>query len=83
MQIELLALRHQLTVLWQKKRVGLGAADRFLCVVLSRFWEQSRSLLVIAKPETVIAWQRKGFRCIGAGGVEKGSGGRPVHLRER
>jgi putative transposase len=29
---------------------------------LSRVWAQWRSTLVIVKPETVIAWQRKGFR---------------------
>lgn len=63
MQIEILALRHQLAVLQrQQKRVRLAAADRLLWVVLSRFWKQWRAVLVIVKPETVIAWHRKGFR---------------------
>ena len=63
MQIEILALRHQLAVLQrQKKRVRLGAADRLLWVLLSRIWSQWRSALVVVKPETVIAWHRKGFR---------------------
>lgn len=63
MQIEILALRHQLAVLQrQKKRVSLGAADRLLWVLLSRIWNQWRSALVVVKPETVIAWHRKGFR---------------------
>ena len=63
MQIEILALRHQLAVLQrQKKRVSLGAADRLLWVLLSRIWKQWRSALVVVKPETVIAWHRKGFR---------------------
>ena len=63
MQIEILALRHQLAVQQrQKKRVRLAALDRFLWVVLSRLWTQWRSALVIVKPETVIAWHRKGFR---------------------
>ena len=62
MQIEILALRHQLDVLErQRKRARLGAADRLLWVVLSRLWTQWRSALVIVKPETVIAWHRKGF----------------------
>jgi putative transposase len=62
MQIEILALRHQLAVLQQrKKRVRLKAADRLLWVIISGFWKQWRSALVIVKPETVIAWHRKGF----------------------
>src|SRR6266545_203167 len=64
MQIEILAFRHQLAVLQRrtKKRPSLRIADRFLWVMLSRVWGQWRSALVIVKPETVIAWQRKGFR---------------------
>jgi hypothetical protein len=43
MQIEILALRHQLAVLQrQKKRVSLGATDRLLWVLLSRIWNQWR-----------------------------------------
>lgn len=54
MQIEILALRHQLGVLQrQKKRVSLRAADRLLWVLLSRIWNQWRSALVVVKPETV------------------------------
>ena len=65
MQIEILALRHQLAVLQrQKKRARLRAADRLLWVVISRLWKQWRSALVIVKPETVIAWHRKGFRLV-------------------
>jgi hypothetical protein len=63
MQIEILALRHQLALLQrQKKRVSFRAADRLLWVLLSRIWKQWRSALVVVKPETVIAWHRKGFR---------------------
>ncbi len=64
MQLEILLLRHQLAVLQRRtnKRPSLRIADRFLWVMLSRVWGQWRSALVIVKPETVIAWQRKGFR---------------------
>jgi hypothetical protein len=64
MQFEILALRHQLAVLQRRtnKRARLRTADRWLWVLLSRLWEQWRSALVIVKPQTVIAWQRKGFR---------------------
>ena len=63
LEIERLALRHQLNVLQRSvKRPKLTAADRFLWARLSRFWTSWRSALLIVKPETVIAWHRKGFR---------------------
>ena len=65
LQAEILALRHQLLVLQRSSRVHrlrLSRADRFLWVWLRRFWSGWRSALVILKPETVIAWHRKGFR---------------------
>jgi len=85
MQIEILALRHQLAVLQrQQKRVRLAAADRLLWVVLSRFWKQWRSRLVIVKPETVIAWHRKGFRLYWCWKSRKRKCGRPrVSLETR
>jgi|SRR5271169_972956 len=65
LQAENLALRHQLSVLQRScrdRRLRLGSADRLLWVWLSRFWSNWRSALVIVKPETVIAWHRRGFR---------------------
>jgi putative transposase len=65
LQAEVLALRHQLLVLQrknEKKRLRLSVADRFLWVWLSRIWADWRSALRVVKPETVIAWHRKGFR---------------------
>ena len=65
LQIEILALRHQLAVLQrQKKRASLRVTDRLLWVVISRLWTQWHSALLMVKPETVIAWQRKGFRFV-------------------
>src|SRR4030095_7157449 len=63
MQIEILALRHQVGVLQRRrnKRPSLKTPDRLLWVILSRLWTQRRTALVIVKPETVIAWHRKGF----------------------
>src|SRR5215469_5277639 len=64
-QAEILALRHQLLVLQRSARahkVRLTASDRFLGVWLSRLWREWRSALPIVKPETVIAWHRRGFR---------------------
>src|SRR3984893_11946814 len=65
LQAEVLALRHQLLVLQrhnQKRRLQLSAFDRLLWVWLSRIWPDWKSALRIVKPETVIAWHRKGFR---------------------
>jgi putative transposase len=64
LQFELLALRHQLNVLQrsQPRRLQLARADRWLWVVLSRVLTGWRTALVIVKPETVIAWHRRGFR---------------------
>jgi putative transposase len=62
---EILALRHQLLVLQRSKRshkVRLGVADRIFWAWLSLLWNGWRSALVIVKPETVIAWHRRGFR---------------------
>ena len=78
LQIEVLALRHQLNVLQRSvKRPKLTAADRFLWARLSRFWTDWRSALVIVKPETVIAWHCKGFRLVWTWKVRRGQPGRP------
>jgi len=65
LQAEILALRHQLLVLQRSsrnRRLCLQDSDRILWAWLSRLWPGWRSALLIVKPETVIAWHRKGFR---------------------
>jgi putative transposase len=64
LQLEVLALRHQLQVLERSRprRLRLSRADRILWVCLSRVWTEWRVALVIVKPETVIGWHRQGFR---------------------
>src|SRR6516164_5715581 len=71
LQVEILALRNQLTVLKrsQRGRLRLNSADRLLWVGLSRLWSQWRSALLIVKPETVISWHRRGSVAIGDGRV--------------
>src|SRR5713226_591700 len=64
LQGEILALRHQLLVLQRsnrRRRPSLSTTDRLVWVWLSRLWADWRSALLIVKPETVIAWHRKGF----------------------
>lgn len=80
LQVEVLALRHQLTVLKrsQRGRLRWHSADRLLWVWLSRFWSNWRSALLIVKPETVIAWHRKGFRIYWTWKSHQGAPGRPT-----
>jgi len=63
MEIEILALRHQLNVLQRSvRRPKLRSTDRWLWIVLARLWTNWRSALMLVKPETVLGWHRQGFR---------------------
>jgi putative transposase len=64
LQLEILALRHQLHVLNRSRsqRLRLTRADRMLWVWLSTVWTEWRAAIVIVRPETVLAWHRRGFR---------------------
>src|SRR6516225_3082103 len=73
LQLEILALRHQLGVLQRSvKRPKLTATDRLLWAQLCQFWKDWRSALVVVKPETVIGWHRKGFRLFWTWKVRRG-----------
>lgn len=79
LHLENLALRHQLSVLQRSvKRPRLTAADRLLWAWLSETWADWRSTLCIVKPETVIAWHRKGFRLFRTWKTRRGKPGRPT-----
>src|SRR5689334_25190523 len=69
LQVEILALRHQIGVLRRstKKRPKLTVADRLFWAWLSGAWADWRSALVIVKPETVIVCTAKAFACSGPG----------------
>jgi len=84
LQLENLALRHQIGVLQRsvKKRPRLTAADRILWAWLCGVWSDWRAALVIVKPETVIAWHRKGFRLSWTWKIRHGQVGRPAVPRE-
>jgi putative transposase len=64
LQLDLLALRQQIQVLERSRpvRLRLSRADRLLWVWLSRVCTGWRAALIIVKPETVIAWHRRGLR---------------------
>ena len=75
---ENLALRQQLLVLQRAtNRPGLRGRDRLFWVALSHLWCDWRSILVIVKPETVIKWHRKGFKCYWRWKSRGGRVGRP------
>jgi len=76
---ENLALRQQLGVLQRSvKRPKLTPADRLLWAWICQVWSDWRSALVIVKPETVIAWHRKGFRLFWTWKIRSGKHGRPA-----
>ena len=60
---EILALRHQLTVLQRQgpKRPRLRRADRLLWVLLATIWPHWRRAVHIVTPDTVVRWRRRGF----------------------
>ena len=64
LQVEVLALRHQLIVLQRNKpkRLPILPVDRWIWSWIPKVWPQWRESLVIVKPETVIRWHREGFR---------------------
>ena len=84
LQLENLALRHQIGVLQRsaRRRPKLTSRDRLLWMCLSRLWSDWRSALAIVQPETVLAWHRAGFRLFWTWKVRRGQPGRPVISRE-
>ncbi len=61
--LENLALRQQLAVLRaKKKRPRVRPVDRIFWVWLSRLWSNWRSALLIVQPETVVRWNKQGFK---------------------
>jgi transposase InsO family protein len=79
LQLEILALRHQLGVLQRSvKRPKLTPADRLLWAWLCAVWNNWQSSLFVVKASTVIGWHRKGFRLFWAWKVRHGKPGRPT-----
>src|SRR2546428_233014 len=79
LHLEILALRHQLAVLHRSvKRPKLTTSDRLLWAWLCGLWPDWRSVLVMVKPDTVIAWHRRGFRLFWTRKVRCGRPGRPA-----
>jgi putative transposase len=83
LQVEILALRHQLGV-YQRTchRPRLQPADRLLWSWLCRAWPRWREALVFVQPQTVIAWRRRRFRQYWTKLSRAGRPGRPGVARE-
>ena len=63
LELENLALRHQLEVLTRNRsRPRLRPADRLLWSWLSRLWFGWRRHIVIVQPDTVVRWHRSAWR---------------------
>jgi hypothetical protein len=61
--LENLALRHQTLVLQrQGRRPQLRPMDRWLRIMLKAYWPDWKAAALVFQPETVIGWQRAGFR---------------------
>src|SRR5579862_3890947 len=75
--LENLALRQQLAVFKRKcPRPRLRRRDRFFWVWLSTSWKHWHRTLIIVRPETVVAWHRRGFRLFWSW-ISRRTGGRP------
>ena len=63
LQLEIVALRHQLSVYQRSvKRPMLQPSDRLFWVWLSRLWSGWQQALAFVQPRTVLAWQKQRFR---------------------
>ena len=64
LELELVALRHQVAVLRRQRpgRLRLFSTDRLLWIWLYRIWPRALNAMVLVKPATVIQWHCKGFR---------------------
>jgi hypothetical protein len=64
MQLEILALRHQLALYQRctKKRPPVEPWDRLFWSWLSRLWSGWKSVLHFVQPRTVTTWQKRRFR---------------------
>jgi hypothetical protein len=83
LEVEILALRHQLNVLWRKspKKPTFTIIDRLVFAGLYRLAPGMLDALAIVEPQTVICWHRAGFRAYWRW-KSKPRGGRPKTLLE-
>jgi putative transposase len=83
LQLEIIALRHQVAVYQRSvSRPRLHAINRLFWVWLSRLWSGWQHALAFVQPRTVIAWQKQRFRDHWRRLSQSGKPGRPAVARE-
>jgi putative transposase len=83
LMLENLALRHQLAVLQRTaRRPRLRPSDRLFWILLSHLWHGWAEALAIVQPDTVIRWQRAGFRLVWTWKSRRHGPGRPAVAHE-
>ena len=83
LQLEIVALRHQVAVYKQTvSRPRLRTSDRLLWVWLSRLWPGWQRALAFVQPRTVIAWQQQRFLDHWRRLSQSGKPGRPAIAKE-
>ena len=77
------ALRQQLVVMQRNSRKPqIRNPDRLFWVLLSRLWSNWKDSLIIIKPQTVVAWHRKGFKLFWKYKSRSKNPGRPPICKE-
>jgi putative transposase len=83
LQLEVLALRHQLAVYrCSVPRPCIQPSDRLFWFWLSRLWSGWQDVLVFVQPRTIMAWRQKRFREHWRRLSQSGKPGRPVIAQE-
>ncbi len=74
LQLEILALRHQIGVLQRSvKRPKLTPADRLLWAWLCTVWQDWKSVVFIMQASTVVGWHRNVFRLFWSWKIRRGN----------
>jgi hypothetical protein len=79
LQLEVIALRHQLKVLRRNRRTRprLTRLDRAFWILFYRLWSRCLDAVIIVKPDTVVRWHRQGFRAFWPWKSRRRGRGRP------
>ena len=81
--LENVALRQQLAVMQRNcRKPQIRNRDRLFWMLLSRLWGNWKDSLIIVKPQTVVAWHRKGFKLFWKYKSRSRSPGRPPVCKE-
>ena len=79
LQLEIAALRHQLSLYRRaERRPPIAPGDRLLWSLLARLWRGWRGALFFVQPRTVIQWQRRRFSDYWRGLSRRDCCGRPA-----